>query len=1335
VPAQSTVAFTTSGAARTIDTNAAGFYNLSLTGSGSWTANDATLLVAGDYTQSAGSLTLPNATTTIGGTFNVTSGSFNANGGSLYFTATDAGNVVRFNGSDTATVRFQGTGGSWTIADTNATTTASFTVASGTVTLPTGVLTVGDDFVVTGAVTHAGGTVSLTGTGGGNVLTLRGSTLDDIEIAAGAGDYTLTDASAAFLGDFILHSGQFTVGTGTVSIGGSFDVSSGVFNPSTGSLLFNSADTGEFVDTGINDLYNVVFGSVTGGWTIVDNATTTNNFGLTGASSFTMSSGTRLYVGGVFSNQVGGSATNWQGTRVVLDSATEYEISGKSVATEQYNIVEVGNHTDISSWNTGATSTTVSSSGSWYSQDHRGTNGSLYIFGDYHIATTTEYWSYATDFDGTGLGGSPRAVSVAIASSSVVSVDGGTLHMLGTTNGTTTVTNQGAGAYTFVASSGTLDATQYSFRNLSVAGLQLLGTVNIDSLDNGDFEQAANSATLITLASTTLNANASFSITNTRFANGGYVSGTNVSLDATTTNSWSFTGSIGNLWGEAFDIDGSDDCSSIRWDDSQCLLTEQTTYRWRNDDGGEGAVPGTWYDPSWTARQRVRVINDDAVAYNDVAVKLVVAYDADMQTDFDDIRFTDASGTTTLSYWRERYTTATEAQFWVKLPTMATSSVTELYMYYDNGAATSSGDISTVFNAYDDFEDNNITEYSGNTTKFATGGTFAYGGGYGLFASPNPNDVTADGIGCTDGAGCADRTVYQGEIIRYMQYIDTTAGSADEVCTMFAVQSPVTVNQNYAVCLEQYGIHRVSLVENVQNTDATGSVLASSTISFTTGWYEVEIDWQTTGGGLIDVAVYDPSGTLVATTSAADSTYTSGGMGFTFWGQNGGWDSYVSWPRTETKPITYFGAEQYIGGASWAAAQDTPVGGFLFDETARLRIGIENTGLPIEDQNFQLEFAPKLTAPSCEAVPSGSFTAVPVLASCAASAICMTTSASTSNGYPTSDHLITDAGTFVPGEIVANTSNQTTAIDVDQNRYTEIEYALKLTSNAVNDAYCFRVTDAGSPLDSYARLPELTLAFDPILDPISFNNGLDILLTPGATTTILATTTVTDYNGTADLVHATTTFYRSTETASCTPDNNNCYIATGSSCTFTNCSGTSCTLSCRADFQFHADPTDQDGGEFWYAFMEVSDQGGATDFETSPGIDVVTMRALDVMNSIDYGIVDINENTGIFNPDVSVVNLGNEAIDVEVAGTDMTDGIASVIPATQQRFATTTFDYDACGSCNILSVIGAPVEVDLAKPITSNPPVTDAIYWGIAVPFGIASNPHSGVNVFTAISD
>jgi hypothetical protein len=330
---------------------------------------------------------------------------------------------------------------------------------------------------------------------------------------------------------------------------------------------------------------------------------------------------------------------------------------------------------------------------------------------------------------------------------------------------------------------------------------------------------------------------------------------------------------------------------------------------------------------------------------------------------------------------------------------------------------------------------------------------------------------------------------------------------------------------------------------------------------------------------------------------------------------------------------------------------------------------------------------------------------------------------------------VTTAGTFTAGRIVANTTNQTTAFDLDQNRYTELEYAINLTVNAINDAYCFRVTNAGSALDSYAVVPELSLAFDPSLDTIILNNGLDISLIPGTTTRVVASTTVTDFNGVGDLSSATTTFYTTAAGAACTQNSNSCYIASGADCQFVNCGSTSCSLLCSANFAFHATPTDSDGSQEWFAFVEVSDVGGSVDFGTSPGRELLTLRALTLTDSINYGILNVNENTGSFNPSVNLFNIGNEAIDVEVSGTDMTDGGSSVIPAAQQRYSTTTFTYASCTTCQTLTNIGDNLEIDLPRPTSSTPLLSDQIYWGIAVPFGIAPNPHSGLNTFMAIPD
>jgi hypothetical protein len=352
----------------------------------------------------------------------------------------------------------------------------------------------------------------------------------------------------------------------------------------------------------------------------------------------------------------------------------------------------------------------------------------------------------------------------------------------------------------------------------------------------------------------------------------------------------------------------------------------------------------------------------------------------------------------------------------------------------------------------------------------------------------------------------------------------------------------------------------------------------------------------------------------------------------------------------------------------------------------------------------------------------------------------MQNSTHVTDGETIADLLNVRSNTYTAGRAVESPSNQTSALTVDQRFYTEIEYALTTTVNA-SDAYCFRVTNGGTPLDYYNTLAELGLQFDPTVSAVSFNAGEDIALISGTTTLVSATTTVTDFNGFADITHATATFYRTLVLggADCTPNNNNCYVMNTASntCQFTSCSGSSCVLQCTASVFFHADATDNGSllsGEEWFAFIEVEDTTAVRGFNSSPGIELLTLRAIAVDNDIDYGALEANTDTGTFNPNTTVTNLGNVAVNIDIEGVDLSDGNTSVIPADLQKVATSTFNYSACIVCQQLSS-STPIVVslNLSKPVDVTPPIEADVYWGIAVPLSVSNSAHNGVNIFTPI--
>lgn len=1342
--ASSTFTFTATTTGKTITLNGSSLYNVVFNGTGgNWAFNGTTMTTTNDFTITSGTVTLPSATSTIGGSFQNVGGAFQHNNGTVLLAATTTGKSVRVNGSSFYTLSFNGAGGAWTFVDSIATSSNNFIISAGTVTAPSAQLTVGGSFQNAGTFTSGISTLKLVANSTGKTIETGGSTLYNVIVDGVGGGWTFSDTNATVTRDFSVLHGTTTLPTGTLTVGGSWATSGGGFTAGAGTVALNATTTGKTIDPGISSFNNISFNSSVGGWTILQNATTTGNMTLTAATAFTLTSNKTLAVGGAFTNGVGGSATTWSTTTLSLYSGTSYSINTKSVGGDVYGTLLVGTSTDVRMWNSTAATTTVDTTGSLYSQDNAALSGTpvdgdLYIWGEYVLGSGSDYWSYATDFDGTALGGSSRQVNVKIATSSSVTVSGGTLEILGS-SATTTIANQGTGRYAFNVTGGTLNASHYQFRNTDPNGLNFSGTPSITSLDYGDLQLQVNGGSMITVTNAVVDANASKQISYISFAtSSGITSGFNVKLTGTPTAAWTFLSHNGNYAGESYDSDGIDACGNIRWSDSSCLFVNQGHYRWRQDDGGVGAPNTEWYSASWSKRKKIMVSNPTASVMTNQAVKIIVDYDADMQTDFEDLRFTDSSGTTTIPYWIESSSASASSTVWVKLASIPASGSANIYMYYGNAGVSDGGDGSSTFTFFDDFEDGNISEYSGsNASLFNVGTAFNHNYTYGLDAAGSTDQrTTAGGIYRTGSLIPRDST------IRFFEYMDATA--EDEPCTFFGVQSS---GNNYAVCLDQYPSEKVSVMKNVTSNDGSGISIASTSVTFATGWYEVVVNWLTTNA--INVSVYDSTGALFATVNTSDSSYTSGGMGFGFWFQNGGWDFYSVRPYVTAEPTYVFGAEQVSGGASWLAAEDTAVTGVSTGENLRLRFTIQNSGAPIVAEQYKLQIAQKGAALNCESVAHNTYSDVPATTGgCGGAAACMTSSTQFTDQTQISDLLSRPASmSFAQGRISEDPSIQTSALNVGTTQATEVEYNFQLTTNAVANAYCFRTAKTSASTDNYSidnydHVAEVVLAYPPIISnfnfPLSYITG-GISLTEGTSTTISATGTVTDLNGYTDIVSATSSIFRSGVGGTCTSNVNNCYPVP--SCTLSNCAGSSCTVTCSADVQYLADPTDAvsaNSAEAWLANLRIQDASGLSATAQATGADMNTLYGLTVTTPpIDFGSLSIGENTGATTSISTIANTGNAPIDIDIAGTDLVgpSGPSGAIPVGQQAYATSTFNYGSCSVCQFLTGSATHLEVDLPKPTATSTTVSDDLYWGINVPVGVAAETHTGTNTFIATTD
>jgi len=104
---------------------------------------------------------------------------------------------------------------------------------------------------------------------------------------------------------------------------------------------------------------------------------------------------------------------------------------------------------------------------------------------------------------------------------------------------------------------------------------------------------------------------------------------------------------------------------------------------------GIKATEWAWWSSDWTMKKNITLDGGSASLTNFV-VYLNVTYDADMQTDFDDLRFTNGAEDSELYYEIDYKTDGSSAGVWVLIPTLnAGIKNTTIYMYYKNPAVTS----------------------------------------------------------------------------------------------------------------------------------------------------------------------------------------------------------------------------------------------------------------------------------------------------------------------------------------------------------------------------------------------------------------------------------------------------------------------------------------------------------------------------------------------------------------------------------------------------------------------------------------------------------------------
>lgn len=262
----------------------------------------------------------------------------------------------------------------------------------------------------------------------------------------------------------------------------------------------------------------------------------------------------------------------------------------------------------------------------------------------------------------------------------------------------------------------------------------------------------------------------------------------------------------------------------------------------------------------------------------------------------------------------------------------------------------------------------------------------------------------------------------------------------------------------------------------------------------------------------------------------------------------------------------------------------------------------------------------------------------------------------------------------------------------------------------------------------------------PVVSNVILNGGNPVSLTAGAATNITVTGTITDSNSCQDITSVKTSVYRSGvgySACDTAPEFNynycyalvNCTVSAG---TCTGATDASSDYSCTVSVQFNADATVTStlyDAENWLATLKANDSTLGGTAETASGVEMNTLTALSIDTIISYGNVPLGTDTGSTNANTTVSALGNVGIDVDVSGTDMTNG-SDTIPVANQKYDIAAFSYGTGGTP--LSMTQTLVPLHVQKTTNYAAPASKLLYWGISIPAGIGAGSYSGTNTITA---
>ena len=552
-------------------------------------------------------------------------------------------------------------------------------------------------------------------------------------------------------------------------------------------------------------------------------------------------------------------------------------------------------------------------------------------------------------------------------------------------------------------------------------------------------------------------------------------------------------------------------------------VLDQVHYRWRNDDGAP------WFDSRWSYRKRI------TIDYNQVdgnVTNFPVYVDlSSLGSNFftnvtdangGDIRVTTGDGVTELARQVVDIDTGGETgELHFKADSLSSSQPTSFYIYYGSletepAAAAANGSNSVWSEGYagiwhldedqanagnvDLYQDSSGNNNHGDDEITATDQEGRVGAGQEF--DGNDDMVAVDDAGSLDITGELTVTTWMKSPALGQLWVIMMKGNAG-------------IHFNYALYQSTTaGEYIFGFVDGILREEHTsGAGLQVDT------WYQLTVSYNDATNSIVmyvngNVVTDDNQGQTAQLTTNNTGLFL-GTDEDALWVVNGHLDemriSNVArtgpWISTGYKNqnnpgvggfLASVGSEEPAPGATWASATEDTNVTVATNVPKRLRIEISNSGTEYATgTKYRLEVS-EANPSSCSA---GLYGEVPTDGSGHWQVVDVT---DVTDGVPTTNISgLTDANiTFVVGE-VKDTANETSGITLTNTEFTEVEFALQATGNAVTGAqYCLRLTDAGVDTNftyTYVQVGIMDVALTGTITNDSEldirNGGSDIVLT------------------------------------------------------------------------------------------------------------------------------------------------------------------------------------------------------------------------------------------------